>query len=307
VLNKLLALCIIPLAMPLSAHAQIVPNNSYAQVLVNSNALLQNSISQTIASQAQTQRLGNSSGATPSTWCSPMPPADLQRGMDGHVPPQLQSDPRYQEWLHCQNRQNTPQANARTQAPGGPSASGWSSGPSGMPAYANVQGSSYPTPVVAHHLPMTATDFTPALPGHPFIEQYLQSQPLTNEQRAALRQAFGEMSSRIAKDVRPNNLAAALATAVCGAIYLIDNRFTDADSERYYVTINDRLGAAPEIAALSPMQKQNLADAWILQITVAKLLADLGQSNPPARAQSVQVAQAMLLQLTGSPTGKLVY
>src|SRR5215469_10548776 len=98
-----------------------------------------------------------------------------------------------------------------------------------------------------------------------------------------------------------------MAMAVCGAIYLIDSGFTDADSDRYYVAINDRLGASPEIAAMSPLQKQNLSDALILQITVAKLLADLGENNPPARAQSVQLAQTMLLQLTGSPTGRLAY
>src|SRR5262249_40889552 len=149
---------------------------------------------------ARPQGFGNSSGTAASTWCSPTPPADLQRGMDGHVPPELQSDPRYQEWLRCQNRQKTPQANARAQSPGGGSASGWPSNPPNGPTYANVQGSNYPTPVVAYHLPMTATDFIPALPGHPFIEQYLQSQPLTNEQRAAIRQAFNEMSFRTARE-----------------------------------------------------------------------------------------------------------
>ena len=277
---KLLMLCILPLALPLSAYAQIIPNNSYAQVLANSNALLQNSIGQTIARQAQTQRSGNSSGATPSTWCSPLPPPELQRGADGHVPPELQRDPRYQEWLRCRNGQNAPQA--------------------------IVQGSNYPTPIVAYHLPMTATDFTPALPGHPLVDQYLQSLPLTDEQRAGFRQAFDEMSRRTANEARPNNLAAAMAMAVCGAIYLIDSRFTDADSDRYYLAINDTLGAAPEIAALSPLQKQNLSDALIFQLTVAKLLADQGQTNPLLRAQSVQVARDMLVQLTGSPTGRLM-
>src|SRR4029077_15074441 len=91
VFNKLLALCIVSLAVPLSAHAQITPNNSYAQTLVNTNALLQNFTSRTIGLQGQTQR----PGGTPSNWCSPTPPADLQRGADGHVPPALQSDPRY--------------------------------------------------------------------------------------------------------------------------------------------------------------------------------------------------------------------
>jgi hypothetical protein len=278
---KILMLFIVPLALPLSAYAQITPNNSYAQMITNSNALLQNSIGQTIARQAQTRRSGNSSGTTPSNWCSPLPPPELQRGADGHVPPELQGDPRYQEWLRCQNRQSTPQANA--------------------------QGSNFPTPIVAYHLPMTATDFTPALPGHPIVDQYLQSLPLTDAQRAGMRQAFDEMTARTAQEARPNNLAAAMAEAVCGAIYLIDGRFTEADSDRYYLAINDTLGAAPEIAALSPLQKQNLADAMIFQITVAKLLADQGQTDPQSKAQSVQVARDMLVQLTGSPTGRLMY
>jgi hypothetical protein len=286
--NKLLVLCIVSLAVPLGASAQITPNNSYAQVLTNSNAMLQNSISQTIAAQAR--RSGTASGGTPSNWCSPLPPPELQRGADGHVPPELQGDPRYQAWLRCKNGQNTPQANM----------------PAQPPAYVNAPGSNYPTPILAYHLPMTATDFTPALPGHPFVEQYLQSQPLTDEQRFAIFQNFGEMAARTARDARPNNLAASMAMAICGAIYLTDSRFSDADSDRYYVFLNDVLGAAPEIAAMSGLQKQNLSDALILQITVAKSLADLGQSNPAARAQSVLLARDMLLQLTGSPTGRLM-
>jgi hypothetical protein len=287
--NKLLVLCIVPLAVSLSASAQITPNNSYAQVLTNSNALLQNSISQTIAAQAR--RSGNASGATPSNWCSPLPPPELQRGADGHVPPELQGDPRYQAWLQCKNGQNTPQAAM----------------PAQPPAYVNAPGSNYPTPIMAYHLPPAATDFTPALPGHPFVEQYLQSQPLTDEQRQVILLDFDEMAARTARDARPNNLAASMAMAICGAIYLTDSRFTDADSDRYYVFLNDLLGASPDIAAMSALQKQNLSDALILQITVAKLLADMGQNNPAVRAQSVQLARDMLLQLTGSPTGRLVY
>jgi hypothetical protein len=86
-------------AVPLSAYAQIVPNNSYSQMLDHTNTMLQDSLRQIIGSQARM----NSSGAM-STGCFPLPPPDLMRGMDGHVPPELQSDPRYQEWLRCQNR-----------------------------------------------------------------------------------------------------------------------------------------------------------------------------------------------------------
>src|SRR5438128_2436142 len=30
-----------------------------------------------------------------------LPPFELQRGADGHVPPELQGDPRYQAYLRC--------------------------------------------------------------------------------------------------------------------------------------------------------------------------------------------------------------
>jgi hypothetical protein len=143
-----------------------VPNNSYAQMLVTTNDMLQSSISQTIHLQA------NSSGSPPSTWCSPLPPSDLRRGMDGHVPPELQSDPRYQAWLGCQNRQST----------------------------------HAPPTAVARHLPMAATDFIPAVPGHPYVEQFLLSQPYTDEQRAALRLQFDEISARVAGQLGPITL-----------------------------------------------------------------------------------------------------
>jgi len=273
--KKILTFGVVSLAISQGAHAQIIPNNSYAQTLMNGNAMLQSSLGQIIA----TQGARNASGGAPSNYCSPLPPADLQRGADGHVPPELQGDPRYQAWLHCQGGQSAPPGNAQ----------------------------GYATPPVANHLPVTATDFTPAMPGHPFVDRFLQSQPLTGEQRGALRGAFDEMSSRIARESRPNNLAAAMTFAICGAIYLIDNSFTDADTDRYYAAINDRLGSSPVVAQMSALQKQNLSDAMIMNITVAKLLADLGQSDPQVRVQSVQYAQGMLVELTGSPTGRLAF
>jgi hypothetical protein len=64
---------------------------------------------------------------------------------------------------------------------------------------------------------MAATDFIPAVPGHPFVEQFLMSQPYTDEQRAALR--------------------------------LIGNEVSDADSDRYLIAVNDRLGTSRDVAA----------------------------------------------------------
>jgi hypothetical protein len=93
-LKRLLALCVISVAIPLSASAQ-VPNNPYAAMIYNNNLRMQNWYS-------QTNSMNGYAGGTPSNYCSPRPPVALQRGMDGHVPPELQGDPRYQAWLRCQ-------------------------------------------------------------------------------------------------------------------------------------------------------------------------------------------------------------
>jgi hypothetical protein len=98
-----------------------------------------------------------------------------------------------------------------------------------------------------------------------------------------------------------------LRPAVCGAIHVIDKRFTDADSDRNLVAINDRLGASPEIASMSRLQKQNLSGALILQTTVVALLEQLGRNDPEAKLQGVQLAHTMLTQLTGSPSGRLTF
>ena len=291
--NKARALSIVLLAIPMAVSAQIAPNNSYGAMLNYTNGLLQNSMSQIMASQAATKGASSSSGPSSQPVCDPLPPYQLQRGMDGHVPPELQGDPRYQAWLRCHQGQSAPQApavNKVARAPG-----------------VTTSGGKYPTPVVSRHLPMTATDYTPPVHGHPFLEQYLSSQPFTPQQRVTVRQAFAQMSARIAGAARPNNLAAAMAAAVCGSIYTIDNGFTDADSDRYLIAINDRIGASPQFASMSPLQKQNLSDSLILQTTVIKLLTDLGQTDPQAKTQGRQLAHATLQNLTGSPAGRLAF
>jgi hypothetical protein len=94
-LKRLFALCVVSVAIPLSASAQW-SNNSYSDTIIRNNA----------AQQSLNRQMfplgGGYTGGTPSNWCSPRPPVALQRGMDGHVPPELQGDPRYQAWLRCQ-------------------------------------------------------------------------------------------------------------------------------------------------------------------------------------------------------------
>jgi hypothetical protein len=62
--NKALTLCILLSGLTTTALAQIAPNNNYAEMLTHSNLMLQNSMSQTIAMQAQRKALGNALGAT---------------------------------------------------------------------------------------------------------------------------------------------------------------------------------------------------------------------------------------------------
>ena len=88
---------------------------------------------------------------------------------------------------------------------------------------------------------------------------------------------------------------------------MIDRRVTDADSERYLLAINDRLGASPQLAGMSTLQKQNLSDSLILQTTVIKLLTDVGRTDPQAKMQSTQLAHTTLQSLTGSPAGRLSF
>jgi hypothetical protein len=302
---KLLALSVVGLSMAPTAFAQIVPNNSYAQMLTNSNAMLQLSISKTISSQAQTRAAAGLSGTTPSNWCSPLPPPELQRGADGHVPAELQGDPRYQEWLRCRQGQGAASTGTARPDRTAPAASGAPGNASTASASDGAIGSSYPTPRSNHHVPMAITDYVPAVQGHPAVEQMLASMPLAPGQRSELRQAFADMSRRLARAGRPNNLAVAMAADICVSISVLDARFSDADSNRYLVAINDRLSALPSVVGMSRLQKQNFADSLIFQSTMVKVLGDLGRSDPQARLQSVHLARTVLTQLTGSPSGRL--
>ncbi len=302
---KILALGVLCLPVATTAHAQIVPNNSYAQMLTNSNAMLQLSISRTISAQAQAKGAAGSSSTTPSNWCSPLPPFELQRGADGHVPPELQGDPRYQEWLHCRQAQGAAPTGATRPDRTGPAANDAAADPSMNSAPGGAPRGHYPTPRSNRHMPMASTDFVPAVQGHPAVEQLLASMPLAAAQRTELRQAFAEMSRRLARAGRPNNLAVAMTADICESISVLDAGFSDADSDRYLLAINDRLSALPNVAGMSRLQKQNFADSLIFQTTMVKVLSDLGRSDPQARLQSVQLARTVLTQLTGSPSGRL--
>ena len=89
-LNRLFRVLLIACLASWGAHAQ---DNSFAITLQN-NAMWQANLTKQMINLGGAYTAG---GAPTAASC--MPPIDLQRGVDGHVPPELQGDPRYQEYL----------------------------------------------------------------------------------------------------------------------------------------------------------------------------------------------------------------
>lgn len=258
------------LACAASTGAIAQYNNSYSTMLQN-NAIRQSNLTQqmiNINSSRNTASGGNASVPN----C--MPPYDLMRGLDAHVPVELQGDPRYQAYLRCM--QGQPGAQNVRPAQGGTLLSG---GP---------------------HLPISATDFVPALPGHPAVDQAMASLTLTAEQRLQLRNAVDEMFRVVTVRYRSNNVAVAVAVAYATATLVASGAdMNDRQIQELVFTINDTLGRNPRFAAMSPMQKQNDYDGLIFQSVVIAVLRELGARDPQARQQSVELARVVLKQLNG--------
>src|SRR5271154_3153223 len=140
--SRLARISLIVCLAPWGAFAQ---NNSFTTTIQN-NAMMQSNFAN------QMINLGGKSGSGRFNPANCMPPVDLQRGADGHVPPELQGDPRYQEYLRC--KQGIPPQGAST---------------AGAPQF----------PVATHHLPITATDFMPARPGHPTVDEAIANMSIT--------------------------------------------------------------------------------------------------------------------------------
>jgi hypothetical protein len=205
-----------------------------------------------------------------------MPPYELQRGVDGHVPPELQGDPRYQEYLRCQRQQSSAPLDGRYAAP--------------APAM--------PTLAAGQHLPITATDFLPAQPGHPAIDQAIAGMALTPLQRTQLRQSAEEMLRRVASQYRGNNLAVSVTVAYATAMAALNGTAMSPQQTRELVfAVNDTFGLHPQFAQLSASQKQNESDWLLFQSLVITVLSEMGQRDPQARRQAVQLARAVLKQL----------
>jgi hypothetical protein len=256
------------LAFAASAGA-VAQNNSYATMLQN-NAIRQSNLTQqmiNINASRGTASGGNASGPN----C--MPPYDLMRGFDAHVPPELQGDPRYQAYLRCMQGQRGTQ-DVRP-APGGIP---------GVP-----------------HLPISATDFVPVQQGHPIVDRAIAGLALTPEQRLQLRNGVEEMFRRVAARYRANNIAVSAAVAYATATLAMNGAdMSDQQTRELVFNINDQLGRNPRFAAMSPVQKQNESDGLILQSVIISVLREMGTRDPQARQQSLELARVVLKQLNGA-------
>ena len=246
-------------------------NNSYAVMLQN-NAMWQANLTKQMINLGGTPTSGSGGSAAPAP-C--LPPYQLQRGVDGHVPPELQGDPRYQAYLRCsQGTSAARDARATPQAPSLPPGA---------------------------HLPITATDFVPARPGRPFVDQAIAGMALTPEQRTQLRNGAEEMFRRVAATYRGNNVAVSATVAYSAAMLTLNGAEMNAQQTREFVFgVNDRLASNPRFASMTPLEKQNESDRLIFQGFVIAVLRDVGARDPQARQQATGLARAVMTQLNGT-------
>jgi hypothetical protein len=202
-----------------------------------------------------------------------MPPVDLQRGADGHVPPELQGDPRYLEYLRC--KQGIPQQNAST------------------------SGQQQPI-VAASHQPITTTDFMPARPGHPTVDEAITKMSITPEQRKQVHEGVDKMFRHIATHYRGNNLAVSVAAAyTTSKIVLSGSQMTPQQIQEFIYSVNDQLAQNPQFALISAQDKQDESDKLIFQAAIIAALQEAGRTDPNAKQQSLDLSRLVLSQFEG--------
>jgi len=160
-----------------------------------------------------------------------------------------------------------------------------------------------PAPVApAAHLPITATDFVPVQPGHPFVDQAIAGMTaLSPEQRAQLRNGAEEMFRRVATQYRGNNLAVSVTVAYSAAQLTLNGTDMNAQQTREFVfNVNDQLARHPRFASMTPLEKQTESDRLIFQTFAIAVLRDLGTRDPQARQQATELARTVMKQLNGA-------
>src|SRR5450432_1320610 len=206
-----LVVCLVP-------WVALADTNSFTTTIQN-NAMLGGSLTKQMINLGGTPTSGG--GRFSPANC--MPPVDLQRGADGHVPPELQGDPRYQEYLRCKQ---------------------------GIPP--GQQGVPDPAPAVqvrTGHLPITATDFVPTSPGHPIVDRAINEMAITPEERRQVHDAVDDTFRRIASQYRGNNLAVSVGGAYATSMATLNGlQMTQQQGVELIHSVNDQLAQRPLFA-----------------------------------------------------------
>lgn len=287
--------------VPLSALAQITPNNNFAAMIQN-NAAMQSNLTQQMINGM------NGRGATSSKPIC-LPPFELQRGPAGRIPPESQGDPRYLEYVRCRYGAVTPQtlaiAASQTPLPVSPADPG-SASAAPPQSYSQTTppgaGGAPPLPGFppAQHLPLSATDFVPPQPGHPVVEQQLANIPMSPTDRAVLNNVVNRTFNDVAAEYRSNNLAVSMALAYSTAMATLNGLQPDLQQTRQLAyNVNDSLAQGFQFAQMSDIQKQNASDFWIFETAMIRVLRDAAQAgDPQAAQQAVGLSQLVLQKLT---------
>jgi hypothetical protein len=140
---------------------------------------------------------------------------------------------------------------------------------------ATPQGATGQVVSAAGHLPISATNFVPAVAGHPALLQYLASPALTPQARALPRQSLQHTLRDIdAPGPLPggrNNLATSVAIAILMATQVAQNAAISATTQAQSVyQINDRLATSLRFAVLPALQNQTLSDTLIYHVAVLR-------------------------------------
>jgi len=123
-------------------------------------------------------------------------------------------------------------------------------------------------------------------------------------EQMSLHSAVNETLAHIANDIRPNNLAASMAYAICASLYAIRGAPTSRDELARYVQLaNDALASSPAFVRMSAAEKQANSDTLILQSTVILVLRNAGQRDPASARQAVDLGRVVLQRLGVPPVG----
>jgi hypothetical protein len=257
-------------ALLLTVPARVFADtSSYATVIQNDSAM-QSALTQQMINLHGTSSNYSGAGTAPA---SCMPPIDLQRGVNGQVPPQLQGDPRCQQYLRCRQGQSGPQSAASAGS---------------APAFPATQ-----------HLRISATDFVPVQYGHPSVDRSIVGLQIAPDERQKLFNAISFTFKRVAQDHRRNNLSVSMAVVYSTALSMLNGPQMSVEQTREFVyRVNAALVRGPQFARMSPIDRQNSSDTWIFESGLITMLRDMGQRDPQARRQAMELSRMVLQRFT---------